>query len=43
MGLFLGELIFGGAYYWMEFCVSKWVGLDNNSLKQLKTADPNGP
>ena len=46
MGLFLGELIIGGAYYWKEFCVSKWVGLVNksslkyydNSLKQLKTA-----
>ena len=43
LGLFSGELIFGRAYYWMEFCVSKWVGLDNknclkhyeNSLKQL--------
>ena len=43
LGLFLGELIFGGAYYWKEVCVSKWVGLDNknslkhyeNSLKQL--------
>ena len=36
LGLFLGELVFGGAYYWKEFCVSKWVGLDNkNSLKQL--------
>ena len=43
LGLFLGELIFGGAYYWKEFCVSNWVGLDNknslkhheNSLKQL--------
>ena len=43
MGLFSGELIFGGAYYWTEFCVLKWVGLDNknrlkhylNSLKQL--------
>ena len=33
LGLFSGELIFGGAYYWNEFCVSKWVGLDNkNSL-----------
>ena len=29
--LFLGELIFGGAYYWKEFCVSKWVGLDNKN------------
>ena len=23
VGLFSGELIFGGAYYWREFCVSK--------------------
>ena len=46
---FRGELIFGGAYYWREFCVSKWVGLDNknslkhdeNGLKQLKTANTN--
>ena len=44
LGLFSGEFIFGGAYYWKEFCISKWVGLDNkksvkysdNSLKQLK-------
>ena len=28
-GLFSGELNFGGAYYWREFCVSKCVGLDN--------------
>ena len=43
LGLFSGELIFRGAYYWKEFCVLKWVGLDNknslkhyeNSLKQL--------
>ena len=36
LGLFSGELIFGGAYYWREFCVSKWVALDDrNSLKQL--------
>ena len=43
MGLFSGERSFGGAYYWKEFYVSKWVGLDNknslkhyeNSLKQL--------
>ena len=43
LGLFSGELSFGGAYYWKEFCVSKWVALDNknslkykdNSLKQL--------
>ena len=25
------ELIFGGAYNWKEFCVSKWVGLDNKT------------
>ena len=31
LGLFLGELIFGGAYNWKEFCVSKWVGLDNKT------------
>ena len=36
MGLFSGELIFGGAYYWKEFCDSKWVGHHNkNSVKQL--------
>ena len=34
LGLFSRELIFGGAYYWIEFCVSKWVELDNeNNLK----------
>ena len=27
MGLFSGERNFGGAYWWREFCVSKWVGL----------------
>ena len=44
LGLFSGELIFGGAYYWKEFCVSKWVGLDNkNNLKQLKIASTNSP
>ena len=37
LGLFSGELIFGGAYYWREFCVSKWVGLDS------KTASTNSP
>ena len=45
MGLFSGELIYRGAYYWREFSISKWVGLDNykdslkqedNSPKQLK-------
>ena len=29
VGLFSGELFFGGAYCWNEFCVSKWVGLEN--------------
>ena len=39
LGLFLGELIFGGDYYWKEFCVSKWVGLDNkNSLKHYENS-----
>ena len=33
LGLFSGKLLFGGAYYWKEFCIPKWVGLDNkNSL-----------
>ena len=31
LGLFSGELIFGGAYYWKEFCVSKWVLLVNKN------------
>ena len=31
VGLFSAELIFGGAYNWREFCVSKWVGLDNKT------------
>ena len=31
LGLFSGELIFGGACYWKEFCVSKWVGLDSKN------------
>ena len=43
LGLFSGKPIFGGAYYWKDFCVSEWVALDNinslihqeNSLKQL--------
>ena len=51
LGLFSGELIFRGAYYCKEFCVSKWVGLDNkngpkhyeDSLKQLKTVTTNSP
>ena len=35
--LFSGELIFRGAYYWKEFCISKSVGFDN------KTASTNSP
>ena len=31
LGLFSGELIFGGAYYGKEFCISKWVGFDNTT------------
>ena len=31
VGLFSGELIFGGAYNWKEFFVSKWVGLGNKN------------
>ena len=27
LGFFSGELIFGGAYYWKEFCVSNGLGL----------------
>ena len=30
-GLFSGDLIIGGAYYWREFCLLKWVGLDNKN------------
>ena len=48
MGLFSWELIFARAYYWVEFCVSKWVGLNNkkNTLRHednslIKTANPN--
>ena len=34
MGSFIsGELIFGGAYYWREFCISKWVELDNKTAE----------
>ena len=51
LGLFSGELIFEGAYYWKEFCVSKWVRLDNdnhikhyeNSLEHLRPAKTNSP
>ena len=46
LDVFSGVLIFGGACYRKEFCVSKRVGLDNknglkhegNSQKQPKTA-----
>ena len=39
----MANLFFGGAYFRREFCISKWVGLDNkdgskhkdNSLNQL--------
>ena len=37
LGLFSGELIFGGACYRKEFCVSKWCGLS------IKTASSNSP
>ena len=37
LGLFSGVLIFRGAYYWREFCVSKWVDLT------MKTASTNCP
>ena len=33
------EPIFGGAYYWKQFCVSKLVGLETkNSLKHYKNS-----
>ena len=39
LGVFSVELIFGGACYWKEFCVSKWVGLVNkNSLKHYENS-----
>ena len=31
VGLFSEELILGGACYWREFCVSKWVGFDDKN------------
>ena len=37
LGLFSGELIFGGAYYWKEFCDSKWVGLGNKTASTNST------
>ena len=33
VGLFSGKLIFGGAYYWQEFCVSNELDL------KIKTAE----
>ena len=50
-GFFSEEFIFREADYWKEFCVSKWVVLDNknspkhyeDSLKQLKTAGTESP
>ena len=48
LGLLSEELVFGGAYFRREFCVPKWVGLDNkNGLntvrKPPKTANTNSP
>ena len=37
MGLFSGELIFGGAYYWKEFVFQNGLGLTIN------TANSNSP
>ena len=34
LGLSSGELIFGGAYFRKEFCVSKWVWLVNKSSQK---------
>ena len=34
LGLFSGELIFGGACYRKEFCVSKWVWLVNKNSQK---------
>ena len=50
LGLFSDEPIFGGAYYWKKFCVSKCLGLTiknslkhyENSLKQLTLTDHMG-
>ena len=35
MGLFSGELIFGGTYFWRELCASKWIGLGNKTTEGL--------
>ena len=40
LGLFSGELILGGAYHWKEFCISKWVGLDNKTATACSTNSP---
>ena len=37
-GLISGELIFGGACYPKEFCVSKWVRLVFSCFYAMKTA-----
>ena len=38
LGVFCGSLFLEGAYYWREFCVSKFVALHNknNSLSTIK-------
>ena len=39
LGLFSGQLIFGGACYWREFCASKWFGPESKkSLKHLENS-----
>ena len=44
-GYIFGERIFGVAYYWKDFCLSKWVGLNNKKIlqKQPKTVSTNSP
>ena len=37
LGLFSGELIFGGAYYWRKFCIQNELDLT------IKTASTNSP
>ena len=34
MDLFLGGLTFGGAYYWREICVSKWLWIKNKTKQK---------
>ena len=43
LGIFSEELSFGGAYYWREFSVSKWVGQPKSLRKQPKTTNTNSP